>query len=55
MTRPLLITDCDEVLLHMVSHFGDWVRDVKGYDFDPAGGDLSNTLKHRGTGAAVAR
>lgn len=33
MTRPLLITDCDEVLLHMVSHFGDWVRDVHGCEF----------------------
>ena len=55
MTRPLLITDCDEVLLHMVSHFGDWVRDVMGYDFDPGAGDFSNTLKHRDTGKAVAR
>ena len=26
MKRPLLITDCDEVLLHMVSHFGDWLE-----------------------------
>jgi hypothetical protein len=55
LSRPLLITDCDEVLLHMVSHFGDWVRDVMGYDFDPGAGDFSNTLKHRGSGLAVAR
>jgi hypothetical protein len=55
MSRPLLITDCDEVLLHMVSHFGDWVRDVMGYDFDPGAGDFSNTLKHRNSGKAVAR
>ena len=55
MTRPLLITDCDEVLLHMVSHFGDWVRDVMGYDFDPGAGDFSNTLKHRDSGLPVAR
>ena len=27
MSRPLLITDCDEVLLHMVSHFADWLDD----------------------------
>ena len=39
----------------MVSHFGDWVRDVMGYDFDPGAGDFSNTLKHRDTGKAVAR
>ena len=55
MSRPLLITDCDEVLLHMVSHFGDWVRDVMGFDFDPGAGDFSNTLKHRDSGMPVAR
>lgn len=33
MTRPLLITDCDEVLLHMVSHFGDWLREEHGCEF----------------------
>src|SRR3712207_7590154 len=27
--RPLLVTDCDEVLLHMVSHFAAWVADRK--------------------------
>ena len=25
MKRPLVITDCDEVLLHMVRHFRDWL------------------------------
>jgi len=55
VSRPLLITDCDEVLLHMVSHFGDWVRDVHAIDFTPEGGDFSGALKHRATGAALAR
>ena len=55
MSRPLLITDCDEVLLHMVSHFGDWVRSEKGYDFDPGAGDFSNTLKDRVTGQPLER
>jgi hypothetical protein len=32
--RPLLVTDCDEVLLHMVSHFADWVADAHGLTFD---------------------
>lgn len=27
MSRPLLICDCDEVLLHMVRHFGTWLRE----------------------------
>lgn len=33
MSRPLLISDCDEVLLHMVSHFSDWLRDAHGLHF----------------------
>lgn len=31
--RPLLVTDCDEVLLHMVSHFGAWLDEVHGIRF----------------------
>ena len=37
MSRPLLITDCDEVLLHMVRHFGVWLRESHDIDFDVAG------------------
>jgi hypothetical protein len=48
MNRPLLITDCDEVLLHMVSHFGDWVRETQGCEFAPAGGDFSGALRRNG-------
>ena len=55
MSRPLLITDCDEVLLHMVSHFGDWVRDERGIDFAPQGGDFSGALSRRATGESLAR
>ena len=33
MTRPLLITDCDEVLLHMISHFRDWLAEAHEVDF----------------------
>ena len=32
--RPLLVTDCDEVLLHMVSHFADWLGEAHGLSFD---------------------
>ena len=34
MSRPLLVTDCDEVLLHMIGHFADWVAEAHGYSFD---------------------
>ena len=33
MSRPLLITDCDEVLLHMVAHFGAWLDEAHDLDF----------------------
>ncbi len=33
MSRPLLITDCDEVLLHMVSHFREWLAEVHDCEF----------------------
>jgi len=33
--RPLLITDCDEVLLHMVSHFAAWLDETHDVDFTP--------------------
>jgi hypothetical protein len=33
MTRPLVVTDCDEVLLHMVRHFRDWLGEAHGIEF----------------------
>jgi hypothetical protein len=33
VSRPLLITDCDEVLLHMISHFAEWVEEAHGLSF----------------------
>jgi FMN phosphatase YigB (HAD superfamily) len=32
--RPLLVTDCDEVLLHMVSHFAEWLGEAHALSFD---------------------
>jgi hypothetical protein len=33
MSRPLLISDCDDVLLHFAPHFADWVAEAHGYHF----------------------
>lgn len=35
-SRPLVVTDCDEVLLHMVRHFRDWLAEAHdiGFAFD---------------------
>jgi hypothetical protein len=43
--RPLLITDCDEVLLHMVSHFADWVSEAHDLRFDLAAPGFREALR----------
>ncbi|WOE75218.1 HAD family hydrolase [Alterisphingorhabdus coralli] len=50
MSRPLLITDCDEVLLHMVVPFRQWVDEEHGVNFDLSGGDFSTALTDQKTG-----
>lgn len=53
--KPLLITDCDEVLLHMVRHFGVWLDEEHAIDFTPNGGDFATSMKRRADGSALAR
>ena len=50
MSRPLLITDCDEVMLHMVSHFGEWLDEAHDVHFDIESGDFATALTDRATG-----
>lgn len=44
--KPLLICDCDEVLLHMVRHFGRWLDEVHDIDFTMSG-DFASAMKRR--------
>ena len=53
--RPLLISDCDEVLLHMVKHFGVWLGENHEIDFNPNGGDFSTAMQHRDGSGAPSR
>ena len=53
--KPLLICDCDEVLLHMVRHFGVWLGESHDIDFDLSGGDFASSMKRRATGTAPSR
>lgn len=46
--RPLVITDCDEVLLHMVAHFRDWLAEAHDVRFAMDGGDFANALSRDG-------
>jgi hypothetical protein len=45
MMKPLLICDCDEVLLHMVRHFGTWLRESHDIAFAPDGGDFATSMR----------
>lgn len=54
MTRPLLITDCDEVLLHMVSHFGAWLDEAHDIRFALDHHDFGRALTRRADGSPVA-
>jgi hypothetical protein len=52
--KPLLITDCDEVLLHMVRHFGTWLDEAHEIDFTPNGGNFIDSMRRRADGSTVA-
>jgi len=54
LNRPLLITDCDEVLLHMVAHFQDWLDEVHDIHFAFETGVFAGALTHRDSGELVA-
>lgn len=47
MTRPLLICDCDEVLLHMVKHFADWLGEAHDVEFTIGTWELAKSMKRR--------
>ena len=52
-SRPLLVTDCDEVLLYMVAPFKAWLDEEHDIDFDFSGGDFAKALIDRKTREAV--
>ena len=54
MTRPLLISDCDDVLLHFAPHFAEWVAEAHGLDFLLDTPGFAGALRHA-DGEPVAR
>ena len=52
--RPLLITDCDEVLLHMVSHFDAWLDEAHDIDFAFESGDFGGSMTDKASGQLVS-
>lgn len=53
MSRPLLITDCDEVLLHMLRHFAEWVDEAHELHFALDAPGFREALRHKTSGDPV--
>ena len=53
MSRPLVISDCDEVLLHMVAPFRDWLAESEGVTFRMEGNSFANALRWSESGEPV--
>ncbi|MPT48633.1 MAG: HAD family hydrolase [Sphingobium sp.] len=51
--RPLLITDCDEVLLHMVVPFREWLDEVHDVHFSFEDQNFVNALRRKGCGTVL--
>ena len=47
MSRPLVVTDCDEVLLHMVRHFRDWLGEAHGIEFLLEGNPFAQSVRYK--------
>ena len=47
MSRPLLITDCDEVLLHMISHFAEWLDQEHDLHFNLEAPGFRDAMRDR--------
>ncbi len=45
MSRPLLISDCVEVILHFISHFAEWVSESAGLTFDLGSNGFAAALR----------
>ncbi|MGE4321406.1 MAG: HAD family hydrolase [Sphingobium sp.] len=55
MARPLIITDCDEVLLHMVVPFRQWLDETHNVHFDFHERGFTEALRHKDSGLPVER
>jgi FMN phosphatase YigB (HAD superfamily) len=53
MSRPLIVTDCDEVLLHMIAPFSEWLDEAHEIDFDLVGNEFHKAMTRRADGSRV--
>ena len=54
MNRPLVVTDCDEVLLHMVRHFRTWLGEEHGIEFLLEGNPFAQSIRRRDSDEPIA-
>jgi len=53
LAKPLIISDCDEVLLHMVVPFAEWLDETQGVSFQMVGNDFSKAVRWKDSGELV--
>lgn len=53
MSRPLLITDCDEVLMHMVVPFRQWLDEAHAVHFSFENRDFTRALRRKACGTPL--
>lgn len=53
MSRPLIVSDCDEVLLHMVAHFKEWLEEGQGVAFQLEGNNFSTAMRWQDSGETL--
>lgn len=53
MSRPLIITDCDEVLLHMVVPFRDWLDEAHDVHFSLENIGFVDALRRKACGTVL--
>ena len=53
MSKPLIISDCDEVLLHMIVPFGQWLDETQDVSFKLIGNDFSSAIRDKVSGEPV--
>lgn len=49
MAKPLIISDCDEVLLHMIVPFGEWLNETQDVSFKLVGNDFGKAIRRKDT------
>lgn len=54
MSRPLIISDCDEVLLYMIAPFRDWLAEEQGVHFDMGREDFGRAMTYMDGGGTIA-